>query len=154
MGTITGFTATRLLQLEADTVIGGHVAGDSLILEQHDGSTIDAGSVRGPQGIQGVPGEGFLPFGDIAAFVGTPLIQGGVQSVTTNGAGDFTLTFDLPFPTAGWFAIPVIQSITIVGVAFTFLDINDTEAVFNVKDLNNAAVASATFDVRWFAIGY
>lgn len=47
MATINGLTAERLLQLEADTVIGGHVDGDNLILEQHDGSTINAGSVRG-----------------------------------------------------------------------------------------------------------
>ena len=47
MATINGLTATRLLQLEADTVIGGHVDGDDLILEQHDGSTINAGNVRG-----------------------------------------------------------------------------------------------------------
>lgn len=51
MATINGLTAERLLQLEADTVIGGHVEGDDLILEQHDGSTINAGSVRGFPGL-------------------------------------------------------------------------------------------------------
>jgi hypothetical protein len=51
VATINGLTAERLLQLEADTVIGGHVDGDNLILEQHDGSTINAGSVRGFPGI-------------------------------------------------------------------------------------------------------
>ncbi len=51
MATINGLTAERLLQLEADTVIGGHVDGDNLILEQHDGSTINAGSVRGFPGL-------------------------------------------------------------------------------------------------------
>lgn len=45
MATVQSMTLARLLALEADTVIGGHidVAGD-LILEQHDGSTINAGS--------------------------------------------------------------------------------------------------------------
>lgn len=51
MATINGLTATRLLQLEADTVIGGHIDGDNLILEQHDGSEINAGSVRGFPGL-------------------------------------------------------------------------------------------------------
>lgn len=51
MSTINGLTAERLLQLEADTVIGGHVDGEDLILEQHDGTTINAGSVRGFPGL-------------------------------------------------------------------------------------------------------
>lgn len=51
MATINGLTAERLLALEADTVIGGHIDGDNLILEQHDGSTINAGSVRGFPGL-------------------------------------------------------------------------------------------------------
>lgn len=51
MATINGLTATRLLQLEADTVIGAHISGDNLILEQHDGSTIDVGVVRGSPGV-------------------------------------------------------------------------------------------------------
>lgn len=56
MATVTSLTASRLLALEADTVIGGHVTGDNLILEQHDGSTIDAGNVRGPTGATGPTG--------------------------------------------------------------------------------------------------
>jgi len=46
MATVQSMTLDRLLDLEADTVIGGHidVAGD-LILEQHDGGEINAGSV-------------------------------------------------------------------------------------------------------------
>lgn len=45
MATVQSMNLARLLALEADTVIGGHIdgAGD-LILEQHDGSTINAGS--------------------------------------------------------------------------------------------------------------
>lgn len=46
MATVQSMNLARLLALEADTVIGGHIdgAGD-LILEQHDTSTINAGSV-------------------------------------------------------------------------------------------------------------
>ena len=44
MATVQSMTLARLLALEADTVIGGHIDGSGhLILEQHDGSTIDAG---------------------------------------------------------------------------------------------------------------
>lgn len=45
MSTVQSMTLSRLLTLEADTVIGGHIDGSGdLILEQHDGSTINAGS--------------------------------------------------------------------------------------------------------------
>lgn len=45
MATVQSMTLDRLLQLEADTVIGGHIDGSgNLILEQHDGSEINAGS--------------------------------------------------------------------------------------------------------------
>jgi len=45
MATVQSMTLPRLLALEADTVVGGHIDGSgNLILEQHDGSTIDAGS--------------------------------------------------------------------------------------------------------------
>ena len=45
MATVQSMNLARLLALEADTVIGGHIDGSgNLILEQHDGSTINAGS--------------------------------------------------------------------------------------------------------------
>jgi len=45
MATVESMNLARLLALEADTVIGGHIDGSgNLILEQHDGSTINAGS--------------------------------------------------------------------------------------------------------------
>lgn len=44
MASVQSMTLDRLLQLEADTVIGGHIDGSGhLILELHDGSTVDAG---------------------------------------------------------------------------------------------------------------
>lgn len=55
--TITGFTAARMKQIEDATVIGGSVVGDNLILEKFNGTTVNAGPVKGSQGIQGVPGE-------------------------------------------------------------------------------------------------
>lgn len=49
--TIDGLTKTRMLAIEAASVVGGVVDGAGhLILERHDGADIDAGSVIGPQG--------------------------------------------------------------------------------------------------------
>jgi len=66
MATITGLTAERMLEIEAASVVDGEVVGGDLILTKHDGTTIDAGSVLGPQGpagptgpasISAIPGE-------------------------------------------------------------------------------------------------
>ena len=67
MATVTGFTASRMIALENSTVVGGTIAGDDLILQQHDGVTINAGNVRGPQGPAGIngtngaTGQGWVP---------------------------------------------------------------------------------------------
>lgn len=57
MATIRVYSATRMKQIEDETVISGIVSGDNLMLQTRDGALINAGNVRGPQGDQGVPGE-------------------------------------------------------------------------------------------------
>lgn len=57
MATVTGFTAERMQNIEDATVVDGNIVGDDLILITNDATEINAGSVRGPQGIQGPIGE-------------------------------------------------------------------------------------------------
>jgi len=57
MATVTGYTAQRMKQIEDKAIVDGNVIGDNLILVARDGSTQDAGSVRGPQGLKGDIGE-------------------------------------------------------------------------------------------------
>ncbi len=57
MATITGLTAARMIAIEAASVISGIVTGDNLILTKFNGSTINAGNVRGPAGPQGPAGS-------------------------------------------------------------------------------------------------
>lgn len=54
MGTVTALTAARMIAIEASSVVSGVISGNNLILTKHDGSTIDAGNVRGPTGSPGV----------------------------------------------------------------------------------------------------
>jgi microcystin-dependent protein len=54
--TVTGFTAERSEAIENGTVISGTVVGDDLVLTKHDGTTHDAGNVRGPAGPPGPSG--------------------------------------------------------------------------------------------------
>jgi hypothetical protein len=57
MVTITGLTAARMLVIEGMSIVSGTVTGNNLILTRHNGQTVNAGNVRGTQGIQGVPGD-------------------------------------------------------------------------------------------------
>lgn len=50
MATVTGLTAARMLEIEAQTIVDGDIVGDNLILTRHDGGTVNAGNVRGPSG--------------------------------------------------------------------------------------------------------
>jgi hypothetical protein len=65
MATVTGLTAERMLAIEGASVVGGEVNGSGhLILETHDGSLIDAGSVIGD-----VPEQDVVKYLDPAEFV-------------------------------------------------------------------------------------
>lgn len=87
MATVTVLTAARMLAIEAASVVDGDVVGDNLILTKHDGSTINAGSVRGPQGIQGPAGDvstaqltaavnAAVPIGTIVDYISTTVPTG------------------------------------------------------------------------------
>ena len=58
MTTVTGLTAERMLAIEAASVVDGDVDGSgNLILTKHDGTQINAGSVKGPKGDPGPVGQ-------------------------------------------------------------------------------------------------
>jgi microcystin-dependent protein len=50
MARVTGFTAARMQEIEDTCIVSGAVLLDNLHLTQRDGTVIDAGNVRGPQG--------------------------------------------------------------------------------------------------------
>lgn len=80
MAIVTGLTAARMAAIEAASVIDGDIVGDNLILTKHDGGTINAGNVRGPQGNTGATGT---------AGTGAPALQAGVVS-----SGDYALAIN------------------------------------------------------------
>lgn len=57
MATVNGLTAERMQEIIDATIIGAHITGDDLILELHDATEVNAGAVRGPQGIQGLAAD-------------------------------------------------------------------------------------------------
>ena len=88
MTTVTSLTADRMLAIEAASVVDGDVVGDNLILTKHDGSQINAGSVRGPQGDQGPVGS------DLSVLNAIPVLDVGIINQIRAGrqltAADFT----------------------------------------------------------------
>jgi microcystin-dependent protein len=77
MATIVGYTAARMKEIEDASIVDGNIVGDELILVRHDGATVNAGNVRGPQGIQGPGGADLTavmqllcPTGTVVPFAG------------------------------------------------------------------------------------
>jgi hypothetical protein len=88
-----------MLAIEAASVVDGEVVGDDLILTRQDGSQINAGDVRGAQGIQGVPGS------DLVVVTARDLFDVGVPNQVKAGrqlsAADFT-NMGLAAPAGLW----------------------------------------------------
>lgn len=78
MGTVSVFTADRMLAIENGTIVDGDVVGDNLILTKKDGTPVDAGNVRGPQGTTGNTGA----TGADAAFIVRAASTGNVPTMS------------------------------------------------------------------------
>jgi microcystin-dependent protein len=106
MATVTAFTAARMLEIEASSVTGGLVDPQgNLLLSTRGGDEINAGDVRGPEGV-GPPGTVTM-FAGATAPTGWHVCDGSALSRfvypdlfaaigTTYGAGDGVNTFNLP----------------------------------------------------------
>jgi microcystin-dependent protein len=99
MATVTGLTAARMQEIEAASVVDGEVVGGNLILEKHDGSTIDAGSVLGPPGPQGPQGLSAIP-GEIKLWPGDVLPAQATYGQWVWADGSVYLTADHPLAAA------------------------------------------------------
>lgn len=99
MATITSLTAARMLAIEAASIVDGDVVGDDLILTRHDGSQINAGDIRGPQGVAGPTGT------DLTVVSERTVLEVGVANQIRAGrqlsATDFT-NLGLAAPAGLW----------------------------------------------------
>jgi hypothetical protein len=88
-----------MLAIEAASVVDGDVVGDNLILTKHDGTQINAGSVRGPKGDPGPVGS------DLAVLSAIPVLDVGVANQIRAGrqltAADF-VNMGLNAPAGLW----------------------------------------------------
>lgn len=113
MPVITGYTAERMKQIEDETVIGGNIVGNDLLLARRDGQSVNAGRVTGatgPTGPQGPPGVdadfgGYAePLTDFGNVSGTVTLDFAVRNVwKVNPTGAITIAFT-NLPAAGFSA--------------------------------------------------
>lgn len=132
MTTVVGLTASRMQQIEAASVVDGDVVGGDLILTKHDGTQINAGSVIGPAGPQGVPGLGPIP-GEIKLWPGANLpnqaeyglwtwANGGIFDVATypianaHISSNWKTAMGLPPPGTGKFRVPDLRGLVPAGL--------------------------------------
>lgn len=139
MATVTGFTSARMLEIEDASIVDGQIdVNGNLILVKHDGTTINAGPVQGPQGIQGpqgVPGTAGISSipGEIKAWPGTTLpnlVEYG-KWVWADGAVYATATYPIASshintawktaygqsdPGAGNFRVPDLRGLVLAGL--------------------------------------
>lgn len=132
MATITGLTAERMIEIEGLTVVGGHIEGNHLILEKHDGTTVDCGVLPpGPQGPVG-PAGGMIA-GEVRQWSGTVLpnpatygkwvwCDGAIYSIATYpeaaaNIDDAWNTFGgASAPAAGSFRVPDMRGLVAAGL--------------------------------------
>lgn len=111
MASVTGLTAARMAEIEGASIVDAALSGDDLILTRHDASTVNVGSVRGPQGVAGdsditVSRGTYVPslLGIAVGTGGSAFNQGRWQFVggTTSGSyGLLNLNVALRFGTTG-----------------------------------------------------
>lgn len=135
MATVTGLTAERMLEIEAESVVDGDIVGNNLILTKHDGTQINAGPVIGPQGPQGpqgpvglmgIPGEiklwpgATLP--DSSAYGHWTWANADIFDVATypkaaaNISPAWKTAMGLPDPGPGKFRVPDLRGLTPAGL--------------------------------------
>lgn len=81
MATVNGLTAEYMLAIEANTIVGAHITGNDLILDQFDGGTINVGSIVGI-GVNGTADWPNTNIGEIAT---------GPEGVTTAKPGSIRM---------------------------------------------------------------
>lgn len=79
MARVTGLTAERMLEIEAASIVDGLIVGDDLILRKFDGSEINAGNVRGPEGPVGPASSVVGAILQVPAGAGQAIASGGAQ---------------------------------------------------------------------------
>lgn len=136
MTTVTSLTADRMLAIEAASVIDGDVVGDNLILTKHDGSQINAGSVRGAQGVPGPVGQ------DLAVLTAVPVLDVGLVGQIRAGrqltAADFT-NMGLSAPLGLW------NLSDLSDVSGNGRNLLNKGSVGNANGINGAASTAAQF---------
>lgn len=109
MATITGLTAARMLAIEAAATVDAEVVGEDLIITRNDGTTFNAGRVRGVEGPTGPAGLSLSPLAT------TPVRDVGEAGQIRAGrqltVADFTTLCGLPTIPVGLFNLSDVSNL-------------------------------------------
>jgi hypothetical protein len=128
MATVTGFTASKMLEIENAAIVAGGVVLDDLILTRHDGTSFNAGNVRGPKGDTGDTGNAgkWNPYTCTIAGVtlGSSWVTSEYSRVgdTVNVAIRLSLGTGFSFGASPVFSMPVSSANTIANGSVSLLD--------------------------------
>lgn len=136
MATINGLTAEAMEAIREAVIIGAAIDGDNLILYTFGGATINAGSVRGPQGVQGPIGQ--VSDAELAAAVAT--LNATISAHHAAGAISST-ELAANAVTSGKINDAAVTSAKIADAAVVTAKINDA-AVTSAKLVDNAVTAA------------
>lgn len=136
MATITGLTAARMLAMEAASLVSAAIVGDNLIITRQNGTTFNAGNVRGPAGVAG-------PAANVQSLITKlPVLEVGVPNQIRAGrqlaATDFT-NMGLTAP-AGLWNLSGLTDVSGNGRALT-----DKGSVPYGSGINGTAATAAVF---------
>src|SRR4051794_26135274 len=106
MPTITGLTAERMQEIIDAVIVDADVVGTHLILTKEDGSTIDAGVVKGDPGVPGAPGGSGIQ--KVTSFPLAP--ADGDTIIRTDLSGSPLFVYS---PENGWEQSPRMGALTI-----------------------------------------
>ena len=158
MATVTGLTATRMEAIEAASVVSGYINGSGdLILVQHDGTEIDAGSalVAVPDASTTVAGKAELAT-DAEAITGTDVVRtvtphalaaalaAYVPSATTSAQGKVELATDAEAIT-GTDAVRAVTPHALAAMVAAYLATTSLAGIVELAtDAETVAVTDAT----------
>lgn len=142
MATVTGLTAARMIEIEANSVVGGSVVGGNLILEKHNSETIDAGPVTGDTGGVGPTGPSTLL--DHSTKTSAQTISSDFWTYITGLTASFTAETGRLYKVS--FHMPVQRTINDGDIYIAVLDDSDDSRILGWDGGEIAVLGRATAD--------
>jgi hypothetical protein len=165
MPTVTGYTAARMKEIEDQAIVDARLTSYNLVLVRHNLEEINVGNIRGEQGPRGLPGVDAvneLIWKTGAQLVGTAATGGGdaqplrlVASstvVTTNTAGDATITFPQAFSGGLSSVVAQVANNTSLPVDVSYTHVDGADYPNSTTGIGNVNLVAYDFQLNNFKV--